>query len=107
MFSNRIFHLLLFQYQVKENQPNFDQFIEFILVDYVTKNKHGDYIVKNLRGGHLDPHLNFYWRKCDMCNMHYDVIGKAETSKEDLEFIFSKVKSESIKMRHFEKLKIV
>ena len=76
---------------MKENQPNFDQFIEFILVDYVTKNKHGDYIVKNLRGGHLDPHLNFYWRKCDMCNMHYDVIGKAETSKEDLEYIFTMV----------------
>ena len=76
---------------MKDNQPNFDQFIEFILVDYVAKNKHGDYIVKNLRGGHLDPHLNFYWRKCDMCNMHYDVIGKAETSKEDLEYIFTMV----------------
>ena len=76
---------------MKDNQPNFDQFIEFILVDYVTKNKHGDYIVKNLHGGHLDPHLNFYWRKCDMCNMHYNVIGKTETSKEDLEYIFTMV----------------
>ena len=26
-----------------------------------------------------------------MCNMHYDVIGKAETSKEDLEYIFTMV----------------
>ena len=42
-------------------------------------------------GDNADPHLNFFWRKCDMCNIEYDVIGKAETSKEDLEFIFSKV----------------
>ena len=44
-------------------------------------------------GDNADPHLNFFWRKCDMCNIEYDVIGKAETSEEDLEFIFSKVRN--------------
>ena len=26
-----------------------------------------------------------------MCNMHYDVIGKVETSKEDMKYIIEKV----------------
>ena len=43
-------------------------------------------------GDNADPHLNFFWRKCDMCNIEYDVIGKAETSKEDLDYIFAKVR---------------
>ena len=66
---------------MKDHLPNFDQFIEFLLVD-------NDFD-KNLP---VDPHLNFYWKECDMCHMHYDVIGKAETSKEDLDYIFAKVR---------------
>ena len=27
-----------------------------------------------------------------MCNMHYDVIGKVETSKEDMNYIIGKVR---------------
>ena len=73
-----------FVFQVKNNLPNFDQFIEFVLDK--KRNLH-----KRPMGDNADPHLNFFWRKCDMCNIEYDVIGKAETSKEDLEFIFSKV----------------
>ena len=63
---------------MKDNLPNFDQFVEFVLE-------------RDLYGGHVDNHLNFYWQKCDMCNMHYDIIGKTETSEEDLKYIFTKL----------------
>ena len=63
--------------QVLNGMPNFDQFIEFVLFDRHAKEN--------------DPHLEFFWRKCDMCNIHYDVIGKKETSAEDMKYIEYKV----------------
>ena len=65
-------------FKVKDNLPNFDQFVEFVLELGKTGNLN-------------DPHLNFFWRKCDMCKMPYDVIGKVETMEEDLNYIFSKL----------------
>ena len=41
----------------------------------------------DFHANYVDPHLNFFWQKCDMCNMHYDVIGKVETYEEDLKYI--------------------
>ena len=64
--------------------PNFDQFIEFVLDTKRNLNKKPNELM-------VDPHLNFFWRQCDMCNIQYDVIGKAETSREDHEFIFTNV----------------
>ena len=58
--------------------PNFDQFVEFIL-QIPDVEQH-------------DPHLEYFWRKCDMCRIHYDVIGKVETSEADINYIFYKVK---------------
>ena len=63
---------------MRDNLPNFDQFVEFVLE-------------RDFYGGRVDNHLNFYWQKCDMCNMHYDIIGKTETSEEDLKYIFTKL----------------
>ena len=59
--------------------PDFDQFIEFVL-DPKMIDTH-------------DAHLVSYWWKCEMCKIHYDVIGKVETSKQDLDYISSKVDS--------------
>ena len=59
--------------------PNFDQFIEYI-IDLISS-----------KSGFLDAHLEFFWQKCDMCKIHYDVIGKVETSKEDTDYIFHNV----------------
>ena len=58
--------------------PNFDQFIQLIIDDYKYETK-------------PDPHLESFWQKCDMCKIHYDVIGKVETSKEDISYINFKV----------------
>ena len=67
--------------QMLENStiPNFDQFVSFVLSMYDQPK--------------LNPHLEFYWRKCDMCNFHFDVIGKVETVHlhQDMQYIFSKV----------------
>ena len=65
--------------QILENStiPNFDQFVSFVL------SMHDE--------PQLNPHLEFYWRKCDMCNIHFDVIGKVETVHQDMQYIFSKV----------------
>ena len=60
----------------KDRIPNFDQFIEFVL----TRSTDPD-----------DTHLDFFWRKCEMCNIDYNVIGKMETFTEDLKYIFFKV----------------
>ena len=62
---------------MKDGIPNFDQFVDYLLFDY----KWTDH----------DYHLEFYWWKCDMCKIHYDVIGKVETSEEDMRHIFHKV----------------
>ena len=69
--------------QVRDGKPNFDQFIDFALETILDNQRHGEMI---------DNHLNFYWNKCDMCNMHYDIIGKTETADEDIKYIFSKLK---------------
>lgn len=57
--------------------PNFDQFIDFLLdkKDKLT----------------TDAHLNFFWRKCDMCHLAYDIIGKVETTDEDAQYVIFKV----------------
>ena len=57
-------------------KPNFDQFIGMILAEKTTRN---------------DAHLNYFWRKCDMCHLKYDVIGKAETSADNLKYTFALV----------------
>ena len=31
-----------------------------------------------------------YWTKCAPCHLHYDVIGKVETSREDAKYIAAK-----------------
>ena len=41
---------------------------------------------------YLDTHLEFFWRKCDVCNLNYDIIGKVETSLDDNRYIFNRVK---------------
>ena len=64
--------------------PNFDQFIEYI-IDGSSK------ALIRSKSGFLDPHLEFFWQKCDMCKVHYDVIGKVETSQEDINYFFHKV----------------
>ena len=53
---------------MKNGIPNFDQFIEYIM-----ENEKNTNIME-------DPHLALFWQKCDMCKVHYDIIGKAETS---------------------------
>ena len=58
--------------------PNFDQFVSFVLSMHDQPE--------------LNSHLEFYWRKCDMCNIHFDVIGKVETVHQDMQYIFSKVR---------------
>jgi hypothetical protein len=58
-----------------EKQPNFEQFVDFIL----------DMKVPN------DGHISFFWMACDMCHIEYDVIGKPETINEDMAYIFQKV----------------
>ena len=68
--------------QVTDGKPNFDQFIDFALENILDHQRHGKMI---------DNHLNFYWNKCDMCNMHYDIIGKTETADEDLKYFTSKL----------------
>ena len=45
----------------------------------------------------MDAHLNFFWRKCDMCEVHYDVIGKVETSQVDINYVSHKVNDKSNK----------
>ena len=70
--------IVLYFIQVKKGKiPNFDQFVDFVLS------------IKSQPL--LDAHLEFYWRKCDMCNIVYDIIGKAETSTKDMEYINEKV----------------
>ena len=63
--------------KASRNIPNFDQFVQCTLA-MDEKNVH-------------DPHIELYWKKCDMCNLHYDVIGKLETYREDISYIFFKV----------------
>ena len=31
-----------------------------------------------------------YWKKCDMCHIRYDIIGKMETFYKDSEFVIDK-----------------
>ena len=65
--------------------PNFDQFIGYI-IDHPSKAG-----VISSKSGFLDPHLEFFWQKCDMCKVNYDVIGKVETSQEDINYVSHKV----------------
>lgn len=64
-------------YEIIDNKPNFDQFVQFIL----------DKKVFN------DFHTTLYWKKCNLCKLDYDVIGKTETFNEDIKYIFYKVSS--------------
>ena len=60
--------------------PNFDQFIEYIIDD-----------LDPSKALISDNHLEFFWQKCDMCKVNYDVIGKVETSQEDINYVSHKV----------------
>ena len=40
-----------------------------------------------------DVHVELFWKRCGMCNMGYDIIGKMETFSTDSKFIMTKVKS--------------
>ena len=72
-----IFYLFHFQFRYN-NTPNFDQFIEFVLAEHEHSTS-------------LDTHLEYFWRKCDVCNLNYDIIGKVETSLDDNRYIFNRV----------------
>ena len=67
--------------------PNFDQFI-----GYIIDNSNA---LLSSKSGFLDPHLEFFWQKCDMCKVNYDVIGKVETSQEDITYVSHKVSDKS------------
>ena len=58
--------------------PNFDQFVEFVLNPVPAYEEH-------------NAHLDYFWHKCDMCRIHYDIIGKVESSSVDINYIFDKV----------------
>ena len=36
-----------------------------------------------------DPHIDFYWRQCNICNINYDVIGKMETFDTDMKYVMN------------------
>ena len=78
---------------MKNDLPNFDQFIEFVLD-------------MHFQDDNIDDNLKFFWENCDMCMMHYDIIGKAETYKEDLNYIFTKLPKVSLKSSSFESVTI-
>ena len=40
-----------------------------------------------------DPHTDFYYHECDMCRINYDIIGKVETFKDDMEYIIQFVRA--------------
>lgn len=61
------------------NLPNFDQFVEFVLQKMKMKS--------------VNVHLEFFWRRCDLCKVDFDVIGKVETASKDTQYIFNKVKT--------------
>ena len=36
-----------------------------------------------------DPHIDFYWRQCNICNINYNVIGKMETFDTDMKYVMN------------------
>ena len=34
-----------------------------------------------------DVHVEHFWKRCDMCNLNYDIIGKMETFTKDSNYI--------------------
>jgi hypothetical protein len=74
-YSNWRWKLSQFTTSLEEDQPNFEQFVEFVLhMEFPT-----------------DPNLRFFWSICGMCQVKYDIIGMHETAQEDNDYIFKKV----------------
>ena len=48
--------------------------------NFIVYNLHKD----KMANRHFDP----AWKQCDVCNVHYDVIGKVETFDEDIKSVF-------------------
>ena len=43
------------------------------------------------RGGG-NVHLEYFWRRCDLCHIHFDVVANLETFQLDSQFILDKAK---------------
>ena len=41
-------------------------------------------------GAMNDVHIQPYWKRCDFCRVHYDVIGKTETFQDDMKYILER-----------------
>ena len=63
--------------KVINKEPNFDQFVAWTLR-------------KMMKHDEPNAHFEFFWKQCDMCLIDFDVIGKLETSEDDIEYIFKK-----------------
>ena len=45
-----------------------------------------------------DVHVMPFWKRCDMCNLNYDLIGKMETFTQDSNYIMEKIGMKSPKI---------
>lgn len=61
----------LVDYKVDQPYQAFEKFVKLI-------------IKKKLDN---DPHVKSFWKKCDMCRLNYDIIGKMTSFDQDSKFI--------------------
>ena len=51
-----------------------------------------------------DVHVEPFWKRCDMCNLNYDIIGKMETFTKDSNYILENTGMNASKINVEEKV---
>ena len=44
-----------------------------------------------------DAHFEHYWKRCDLCRLNYDIIGKMDTFNSDSKYIMEKIRMNTTK----------
>ena len=71
-----IFQMHFFLFQVTDNVPTFNQFVQYVL---------------SKPYGKWDRHYEIMWRRCNVCQIKYDFVGKLESFDRDVDQVYKYV----------------
>ena len=68
--------MIIFKFQVTDPVPTFNQFVQYVL---------------SKPYGKWDRHYEIMWRRCNVCQIKYDFVGKLESFDRDVDQVYKYV----------------